>query len=232
MGSRRRAPGSSTFTLLRRGLPTGSDLIARQEPRADRTPAALSESRPRVVPAAFCFASGVERRQDDDHRAEVGSHGRGRGGRRAAHPRHGLHARTRSAASCATVIGAVGDDRGKERLRALESLECVESVTPILQPFKLASREVRSEPTAGPRRRRRRRRQARSWSWPGRARWSRASRCSRWPRSVKAAGATRAARRRLQAAHVALRVPGARGGGAEAAGRGASARPGCRSSPR
>ncbi|MGH7393707.1 MAG: 3-deoxy-7-phosphoheptulonate synthase [Candidatus Rokuibacteriota bacterium] len=46
-----------------------------------------------------------------------------------------------------TVIGAVGDDRGKERLRALESLEFVESVTPILQPFKLASREVRSAPT-------------------------------------------------------------------------------------
>ncbi len=46
-----------------------------------------------------------------------------------------------------TVIGAVGDDRGKERLRALESLECVESVTPILQPFKLASREVRHEPS-------------------------------------------------------------------------------------
>jgi len=41
-----------------------------------------------------------------------------------------------------TVIGAIGDDRGKERLRALESLEVVESVTPILQPFKLASREV------------------------------------------------------------------------------------------
>ncbi len=46
-----------------------------------------------------------------------------------------------------TVIGAVGDDRGKERLRALESLECVENVQPILQPFKLASREVKSEPT-------------------------------------------------------------------------------------
>ena len=46
-----------------------------------------------------------------------------------------------------TVIGAVGDDRGKERLRALESLACVESVTPILQPFKLASREVRRENT-------------------------------------------------------------------------------------
>ena len=46
-----------------------------------------------------------------------------------------------------TVIGAVGDDRGKERLRALESLEVVESVTPILKPFKLASLEVKSEPT-------------------------------------------------------------------------------------
>jgi 3-deoxy-7-phosphoheptulonate synthase len=46
-----------------------------------------------------------------------------------------------------TVIGAVGDDRGKDRLRSLESLECVEAVQPILQPFKLASREVRSEST-------------------------------------------------------------------------------------
>jgi 3-deoxy-7-phosphoheptulonate synthase len=46
-----------------------------------------------------------------------------------------------------TVIGAVGDDRGKERLRSLESIEVVESVTPILKPFKLASLEVRSEPT-------------------------------------------------------------------------------------
>ena len=49
-----------------------------------------------------------------------------------------------------TVIGAVGDDRGKERLRALESIECVDSVTPILQPFKLASREVRRESTVVP----------------------------------------------------------------------------------
>jgi 3-deoxy-7-phosphoheptulonate synthase len=46
-----------------------------------------------------------------------------------------------------TVIGAVGDDRGKERLMSLESLECVELVQPILQPFKLASREVKSEST-------------------------------------------------------------------------------------
>ena len=49
-----------------------------------------------------------------------------------------------------TVIGAVGDDRGKERLRSLESLEVVETVTPILQPFKLASREVKRESTVVP----------------------------------------------------------------------------------
>src|SRR2546421_6953161 len=54
---------------------------------------------------------------------------------------HTIHGELRN------VIGAIGDDRGKERLRALESLECVESVTPILQPFKLASREVRRDNT-------------------------------------------------------------------------------------
>ena len=41
-----------------------------------------------------------------------------------------------------TIIGAIGDDRFKTRLQALEALECVESMVPILQPFKLASREV------------------------------------------------------------------------------------------
>ncbi|HLC40937.1 MAG TPA: 3-deoxy-7-phosphoheptulonate synthase, partial [Methylomirabilota bacterium] len=46
-----------------------------------------------------------------------------------------------------TIIGAVGDDRGKDRLRSLEALDCVESVMPILQPFKLASREVKPFPT-------------------------------------------------------------------------------------
>src|SRR5262249_18413151 len=46
-----------------------------------------------------------------------------------------------------TVIGAVGHDRGKHAMRSLESLEGVESVTPILKPYKLASREVRDEPT-------------------------------------------------------------------------------------
>src|SRR5213079_3528083 len=41
-------------------------------------------------------------------------------------------------------------DRGKDRLKSLESLECVEAVQPILQPFKLASREVRREATVVP----------------------------------------------------------------------------------
>lgn len=44
-----------------------------------------------------------------------------------------------------TVIGAVGDERGKDRLRSLESLPGVESVMPILKPYKLAGRELRTE---------------------------------------------------------------------------------------
>jgi 3-deoxy-7-phosphoheptulonate synthase len=46
-----------------------------------------------------------------------------------------------------TVIGAVGDERGKDDLLSLENLECVEAVQRILQPFKLASREFRQEAT-------------------------------------------------------------------------------------
>ncbi|MBI2462409.1 MAG: 3-deoxy-7-phosphoheptulonate synthase, partial [Candidatus Rokubacteria bacterium] len=46
-----------------------------------------------------------------------------------------------------TIIGAIGDDRFKTQLQALEALEYVESVVPILQPFKLASREVRGSDT-------------------------------------------------------------------------------------
>ena len=46
-----------------------------------------------------------------------------------------------------SVIGCVGDERGKARLQSLESMEGVESVVPILQPFKLASREVKATKT-------------------------------------------------------------------------------------
>ncbi|MFA6244939.1 MAG: 3-deoxy-7-phosphoheptulonate synthase, partial [Candidatus Hydrogenedentales bacterium] len=42
-----------------------------------------------------------------------------------------------------TVIGAVGDERGKARLQSLDSMPGVESVVPILKPYKLASRELK-----------------------------------------------------------------------------------------
>jgi 3-deoxy-7-phosphoheptulonate synthase len=44
-----------------------------------------------------------------------------------------------------TVIGCIGDERGKTRLQALESMPGVEACVPILKPFKLASREVKKE---------------------------------------------------------------------------------------
>lgn len=44
-----------------------------------------------------------------------------------------------------TVVAAVGDEREKYRLTALESLPYVEQVVPILKPFKLAGREVKAE---------------------------------------------------------------------------------------
>ncbi|HLC25309.1 MAG TPA: 3-deoxy-7-phosphoheptulonate synthase, partial [bacterium] len=46
-----------------------------------------------------------------------------------------------------TVIGAVGDERGKAQLQALISMPGVESVVPILKPYKLGSRQFKSEDT-------------------------------------------------------------------------------------
>ncbi len=45
------------------------------------------------------------------------------------------------------VVGAVGDERGKTKLQSLEAMPGVASVVPILQPFKLASREFRTQKT-------------------------------------------------------------------------------------
>jgi 3-deoxy-7-phosphoheptulonate synthase len=42
-----------------------------------------------------------------------------------------------------TIIGVVGDDRGKAQLKAAENLQGVEKIMPILKPFKLASREAK-----------------------------------------------------------------------------------------
>src|SRR5436309_14236197 len=46
-----------------------------------------------------------------------------------------------------TVIGGVGDERGEEDLLSLENFECVESLQRILQPLKLASRDINAEAT-------------------------------------------------------------------------------------
>lgn len=55
---------------------------------------------------------------------------------------HVIHGTTRE------VIGAIGDERGKAVLQSIESMPGVESVVPILKPYKLASREVKPEPSA------------------------------------------------------------------------------------
>src|SRR5512140_1030527 len=52
---------------------------------------------------------------------------------------HVIHGTTRD------VIGAIGDERGTLALLSIESLNGVDSVVPILQPYKLASKEVMKE---------------------------------------------------------------------------------------
>jgi 3-deoxy-7-phosphoheptulonate synthase len=52
---------------------------------------------------------------------------------------HVIHGSTRD------VIGAIGDERGKAVLQKVESMHGVENVVPILQPYKLASKEVKKE---------------------------------------------------------------------------------------
>jgi 3-deoxy-7-phosphoheptulonate synthase len=52
---------------------------------------------------------------------------------------HVIHGSTRD------VIGAIGDERGKAVLQKVESMHGVENVVPILQPYKLASKELRKE---------------------------------------------------------------------------------------
>jgi len=51
-----------------------------------------------------------------------------------AHPSRGVER---------TIIGAVGDARGRTQLKSVEHLPGVEKVVPILKPYKLASRETR-----------------------------------------------------------------------------------------
>jgi 3-deoxy-7-phosphoheptulonate synthase len=46
-----------------------------------------------------------------------------------------------------TIIGVVGDDRGKAQLKSVEHFPGVEKIVPILKPYKLASRESRAGDT-------------------------------------------------------------------------------------
>ena len=46
-----------------------------------------------------------------------------------------------------TVVACVGEERGKDELQQLEQLPGVDSVMPVLRPFKLASRELHPEGT-------------------------------------------------------------------------------------
>ncbi len=76
--------------------------------------------------------SGAAKKERDEVLKEI---------RKLGYKPHVIHGATRD------VIGAVGDERGKLVLQALESMNGVESVLPILQPYKLASSEVKREPS-------------------------------------------------------------------------------------
>ncbi|MBI2821814.1 MAG: 3-deoxy-7-phosphoheptulonate synthase [Acidobacteria bacterium] len=54
------------------------------------------------------------------------------------HPIHGVER---------TVIGAIGDERGREQLQGLALIDGVEAVIPIMKPYKLASMELRKQAT-------------------------------------------------------------------------------------
>ncbi len=49
-----------------------------------------------------------------------------------------------------TVIGAIGDERGKFRLESLSGMPGVESVMPILTPYKLVGRNLKQDPSIIP----------------------------------------------------------------------------------
>lgn len=49
-----------------------------------------------------------------------------------------------------TVIGAIGDERGKFRLESLAGMPGVETVMPILTPYKLVGKDLRREPSIIP----------------------------------------------------------------------------------
>ena len=75
---------------------------------------------------------GASKQEIEDVEREIGAMGY------TPHPIYGVER---------TVIGAIGDERGKARLQALETSPGVERVIPILKPYKLAGLELRKEKT-------------------------------------------------------------------------------------
>ncbi len=76
--------------------------------------------------------AGASKKEKDEVLKEI---------RKLGYKPHVIHGATRD------VIGAVGDERGKMALQALDSMHGVENVLPILQPYKLASSEIKKEPS-------------------------------------------------------------------------------------
>lgn len=46
-----------------------------------------------------------------------------------------------------TVIGCLGDERGKQQLQSLQTVKGVEKVVPILSPYKLAAKQLQADPS-------------------------------------------------------------------------------------
>ena len=124
-----------------------------------------------------------------------------------------------------TVIGAIGDREHVARL-GLEGAPGVEQVVPILKPYKLSSRQLKGDERTRDRDRRapHRRRPLRAHRRPVHGRVARPDAHRRAARRGRRREPV--PRRRLQAAHLALLLPGPRPGGPAAAGGGRGARPG------
>ena len=114
-----------------------------------------------------------------------------------------------------TVVACVGEERGEAHsLTHLESVAGVERVMPVLRTFKLASREVRPEGSIIKVEGSRNRRSADHHYRGSLRRRKPRSRSKARPTRSRQAGAHLIARRRLQAAHLAVLLPGyGRGGG-------------------
>ena len=130
-----------------------------------------------------------------------------------------------------TAIGAIGDPEGVREL-GLEGMAGVDRVVPISRPYKLASSRARPPRADRVQRRRpqgRRRHDVLPDRRPVHGRDARADARGR----ARGQGGRRvdAARRRLQAAHVAVRVQGARAPAPWRSSPRRARRPACRSSP-